>query len=507
MPVLEIDLPWYHRKFFRRVLTGFLPLLGYVLVWTHPSRSHRWKLVSTLLVTAYLLLWTAALFALALQIGWIALDWYGGDFPRVVRRRFGPNYVLLLQDRSLKAPRSGLAAATNRFTALTPYWTDLRGPGRQGHYDETPIRTRWPSRGLPELWRQPCGGGYASFIVAEGLAITLEQRLDDEALVAYSLETGLEVWKHSYPARFEEWMSGEGPRATPVYMKGFVFSLGATGELYCLGARRGTPVWHRNVLQDAGTQNLHYGLAASPLVVGELLLVPAGGPSQAGSLLAYDTLTGQLLWRAIPDSMSYASPVLATLDGTAQVLLVTASRVLGFDPSTQTILWEAPWEVRHGNAICPPVIVDESSFFLGAGYGKGGALFRVRQSDGRWHVETVWQNRHLRTKFNPAVCVEGSLYGLDEGVLVCVEAQTGRPRWRGPRVGYGQLLAAGRHLLVLGGTGKLLLVEANPHQYRQINTLQALTGKTWNIPALAHGLLLVRNSAEMACYQISLPRL
>lgn len=505
--MLEIDLPWYHRKFFRRVLTGFLPLLGYVLVWAHPIRSRRWKVVSTLLVTGYLLVWTAALFALALQIGWIALDWYGGDIPRVVHRRFGPNYVLLEQDRNLKAPRSGLAAGTNQFSALPPYWTDFRGPGRQGRYDETPIRVRWPSRGLPELWRQPCGGGYASFIVADGLAITLEQRLDDEAVVAYSLETGLEVWKHSYPARFDEWMSGEGPRATPVYRRGMILSLGATGELYCLGIRRGTPVWHRNVLDDAGTENLRYGLAASPLIVGDLLLVPAGGATKQGSLLAYDTLTGELLWRAIPDAMTYASPVLATLDGREQVLLVTASRVLGFEPTEQRVLWEAPWKVRDGNATCPPVIVDESSFFLGAGYGQGGALFRVRQTDGQWQVETVWHNRHLRTKFNPAVCVNGFLYGLDEGVLVCVDARTGELRWRGPRVGYGQLLAAGRHLLVLGGTGELLLVEANPERYRRVNGLRALTGKTWNVPALAHGLLLVRNSAEMACYDLRLPKL
>lgn len=504
----EIELPWYHTRFLGRLLSAVLPPLGFVLLWTHPNRRRSRKLIGTLLLAIYSVGWVVAIGALGIRLEWFALDWDGGEVPRLVRRRDGPNYTLLEQDRALQTARNRASnVATNGLDVLTagppPYWTDFRGPRRDGHYDERSILTRWPSRGLRQLWHQPCGGGYASFVVAYGRAFTLEQRRDEEVVVAYDLESGLELWRHAYEARFHEWMGGDGPRATPTYSRERLYSLGATGKLCCLGARTGTLVWERNVLEDTGSENLRYGLATSPLVVNEQLIVLAGGASEQGSLAAYDALTGELLWTALPEQMAYASPVWLGLAGREQLVLVTATGVLGFDPATQETLWRLPWEVSHGNATCPAVPVGEGRFFLGAGYGTRGTVIEVSREGDQWQARKVWESRALRTKFNPAVYHESHLYGLDEGVLACVDAATGERLWRAGRFGYGQLLLASGHLLVLGGHGRVALVKATPDGYQPVASFQALSGKTWNVPALAQGRLLVRNSAEMACYQIS----
>jgi outer membrane protein assembly factor BamB len=467
-------------------------------------RSRKWLASGLLLV--YAVAWVGLWGALGVQVGWFALDWKGGDLPELVLRRDGPNYLALEQDREAQRRERRQAAITNRPPSLPPYWTEFRGPGRAGHYDQAPIRTRWSTRGLPLLWRQPCGGGYASFVVAEGLAFTIEQRLDKEVVAAYNLETGYEHWSQSHDALFSEWMGGDGPRATPTYHLGRLYSLGATGDLRCFGARTGTLVWQQNVLRDSGSENLRYGLAASPLVHGQVVIVSSGTANEDGTLLAYDMLTGELLWKALPDQQAYVTPLLATLGGQEQMLVVTAERVLGLDLADQSVLWEYPWEVQYGNAICLPVVAGDDRFFVGAGYGAGGVLLEVRPADSGLAVEEVWRNRQLRTKFNPAVFHEGHLYGLDEGVLACVDAATGERKWRKGRYGYGQLLLAGEHLIVLGGDGRLALVEAIPERFSPVTSFQALNGKTWNVPAMAHGRLLVRNSSEMACYEIGLPR-
>lgn len=504
-PLTEIDLPWYHRSFFRWVLTILLPPLALLLLWLHPITRRRWKWLVGAIVSLYLVVWIGLIGALGVQVGWFALDWKGGDLPELVFRRDGPNHLMLEQDRDLKSADAAGGELTNVVHSGPAYWTEFRGPDRAGRYAEAPIRTRWAGRGLPVLWKQPCGGGYASFVVAEGLAFTIEQRLNQEVVIAYALETGREVWKLGHEALFSEWMGGDGPRATPTYHRGLLYSLGAAGDLRCLGARTGTLVWQHDVLEDSGSENLRYGLAASPLVYGEQLIVTTGMAGGKGTVLAYDLLTGELLWQALPEQQAYASPMLAMLAGKEQMLVVTAERMVGLDLLDQSVLWEVPWEVSYGNAICLPVIVNDTRFFLGAGYGTGGALIEVRREDAAFTAKEVWQNRNLRTKFNPAVFHEGHLYGLDEGVLACVEAATGEQRWRKGKYGYGQVLLAGSHLIVLGGSGRLALVEARPERFLEVASFQALKGKTWNVPAIAHGRLLVRNSSEMACYDIGLP--
>jgi hypothetical protein len=226
-----------------------------------------------------------------------------------------------------QAPGAGEAATAPPAAPPAPgtrrnYWTNFRGPGRDGRYDEAVLKTNWGAAGLPLLWRQPVGGGYASFVIADGAAYTIEQRRGQEVVAAYHIENGRELWTHGWNAEFRE-STGDGPRATPTWDSGRLYALGATGELRCLDAKTGRPLWSKNILGDNGASNLQWGMAASPLIVDDKVVVLPGGTS-GKSVVAYHKMTGAPVWKVLNDEASYTSPMLVTLGGRQQILVVTA---------------------------------------------------------------------------------------------------------------------------------------------------------------------------------------
>jgi outer membrane protein assembly factor BamB len=385
----------------------------------------------------------------------------------------------------------------------SPYWTDFRGPGRDGVYTEMEIRTAWPSEGLRSLWQQPVGGGYASFVVALGRAFTIEQRRDREVVTAYDVETGRELWAYGWDAEFREAMGGDGPRATPTWDNGFVYALGATGQLVCLESDTGRLVWSLNILRDGEVSNLPWGMAASPLVVDDKVVVlPGAGSSR--SVIAYDKRTGEKAWQALDDRQAYVAPMLVTLAGKRQVLVVGAGRAVGLDVEDGRLLWDYPWTTSNGINSAQPIVVGSNRFFLSSGYGQGAAVVEVRESaPGRYEAETVWKNLNMKNKFNSSVLHAGHVYGLDEGILACVDVETGERKWKAGRYGYGQLILASGHLVVLTETGDLVLVMATPDGHREIARFSVLSGKTWNHPAIDGGRLLVRNATQMAAVDLT----
>jgi outer membrane protein assembly factor BamB len=378
-------------------------------------------------------------------------------------------------------------------------WPDFRGPRRDGRYDGR-IRTNWPNEGLPRLWKQPIGLGYASFVVAGGRAFTIEQRRSQEVAAAYDVATGRELWTNSWEGAFVEAMGGDGPRATPTYHEGRVFVLGALGELRCLDAATGKAIWRRDILTENGASNLDWGMSASPLIVGDNVIVLPGG-ANGRSVVAYHKATGAPVWRALSDRQAYASPMLATLAGVQQIVVVTASRVVGLTTDGR-LLWEYPWVTNMGINVAQPVLLDDDRVFISAGYDHGAAVFQVEGTGKTFSTRTVWENRRMKNKFTTSLLHGGHLYGLDEAILACVDAATGELKWKGGRYGYGQVMLAGDHLIVLTEDGDVVLVRASPERHEELARFTAIEGKTWNHPVIADGRLLVRNLREMAAFDI-----
>ena len=382
--------------------------------------------------------------------------------------------------------------------AVDSYWADFRGPGRAGVYSQTPILTQWPPTGLKELWRQPVGGGYASFAVAAGTLFTIEQRRAKEVASAYDAATGREKWINSWDADFRESMGGDGPRATPVWHDGRVYAQGAEGELRVIDAQSGATVWSKNILKDNGVANIMWGMSNSPLLVDANVIATPGG-SGGKSVVAYNKDTGARVWGALDDKASYTSPMLVELAGKRQILVVTANRAVGLDPASGKLLWEFPWVTEYDINSAQPIILAPNRFLISAGYGHGAALVEVSEGG----AKAVWQNTRMKNRFNSSVLYQGHVYGMDEAIMACIDVNSGDLKWKGGRYGYGQMLLAGGNIVVLTESGEVALVAATPEAHREIARFPAIQGKTWNHPALGAGVLYVRNASEMAAFRIS----
>lgn len=398
-------------------------------------------------------------------------------------------------------PAKPAPRADDPLPGIANYWTDYRGPGRAGVYDQTKLNLEWPSNGPPELWRQKVGGGYASMIVADSLVFTIEQRRGRELVAAYGLDDGRQVWEHSWQSRFSESMGGDGPRATPTWADGRVYAQGANGHLVCLSSRDGAVIWERNILRDAGASNLTWGMSGAPLVVDDLVVAVPGGRN-GKSIFAYDRLTGEVRWSALDDKAGYTSPQVATLAGRRQLLVVSGTRVLGASLEDGRLLWGHPWKTSYDANCAQPLVVDENHVFVSSGYGHGATLLEITEDGGVFTVEEVWFNRNMKNKFNSSVLVDGVVFGLDEGILAAVDVRTGERLWKNGRYRFGQLLYAQGHLIVLSEDGDLALVQASPSEYRELVRFESIPGKTWNVPAMASGRLLVRNQTDMVAYDL-----
>ena len=380
-------------------------------------------------------------------------------------------------------------------------WTDFRGPNRDGRYTERPILTTWNAGGLKPIWKQPVGGGYASFAAANGRAFTIEQRGAQEVVAAYDAATGRELWTNAWNAVFSERMGGDGPRATPTWADGRVYALGATGELRVLEDATGRVVWRTEILQDAGADNLQWGMAASPLIVDDTGVVLPGG-SGGQSVVAYDRTTGKRVWSALDDMQSYSSPMLVTIAGVRQILVFSASRILGLKPDGSGILWEFPWKTQYDVNASQPLLVGDNRVFLSTGYGAGAVLIELTPGPNGLTPREVWRTHRMKNQFASSVLHEGFIYGLDEAILACIDAANGELKWKGGRYGYGQIMLASGHIIVLTEDGDVALVRAASDRHQEVVRFHALDGKTWNHPALVDGRLLIRNINEMAAYDL-----
>jgi outer membrane protein assembly factor BamB len=308
------------------------------------------------------------------------------------------------------------------------------------------------------------------------------------------------VWTHRAAARFWESNGGPGPRGTPALANGRVYAFGSTGILNALNARDGSIVWSRDAASDAGIKVPQWGFASSPLVVDSLVIIAV-----AGRLVAYDLVTGAPRWFGASRGESYSSPHLLTVDGVAQVLLLSEAGAISVAPTDGKVLWQNPW----GFSIVQPALTADGNLLISAINTSGGVGIRriaVTHESGKWTVEERWTSRGLKPYFNDFVIHNGHAFGFDGSILACIDLKDGNRKWKGGRYGNGQivLLAEQDLLLVLSEEGELALVRATHNQFTELARSPAIEGKTWNHPVLVGDVLLVRNGQEMAAFRLLL---
>ncbi|HLJ95290.1 MAG TPA: PQQ-binding-like beta-propeller repeat protein [Gemmataceae bacterium] len=517
------------RTLFRSWFPGIVVCVagvGVAAVWSWPSAQVDFvrRVNGTILLVSaaavFLALWSLFLsglswwLRLAIPLSMLAVGVlvirdvkFTGDMVPLVEFRWLRN-----RDAILEAHRQHQAAAlvtgpVERAGSSESDFPAYRGRQRDGIVHGPALARDWKAQPPHLLWRQPVGGGYAAFAVAGNVAVTIEQRRDREAVVCYDVASGRERWVHDYPAHFTESLGGDGPRATPTIAEDAVYSLGATGRLVCLDLNTGQRRWEVDILAE--NDDLPWGMSGSPLVCDRMVIVNPGvqrSTAAGRAVVAYDCATGRQVWQTGKTKAGYSSPMLAQLAGRRQLLLLDGEILAGYDPQTGKELWRFPWETYQEINVAQPIVLEGDRIFISSGYDKGCAMLRLTESAGQGNVQIVWQNRNMRCKFTSPVAYKGFLYGLDEGILACIHQETGARKWRDGRYGHGQLLLADDLLVILSETGKLVLVEATPEGHRELGSITALEGKTWNNPALAGGKAFIRNSEEMACYDLAARR-
>jgi outer membrane protein assembly factor BamB len=405
------------------------------------------------------------------------------------------------------ADESRAEVVGGRVKVQSDDWPAFRGEHRDGRRPGVRIGTDWEQQPPKLLWKRRVGPGWSSFAVVGDRLYTQEQRGDYEAVVCYRASTGAELWAHKDEIRFSELVSGAGPRATPTIHDGKVYALGGTGKLNCLDAATGRALWSRDIAADSGAKTPTWGFSSSPLVAHGLVMVFAGGPDDKG-VLGYDAVAGgKPKWAAGQGTHSYCSPQLSRLAGALQVLVAQDKGMTALNPETGKVLWEHDWVTAENLArVVQPAVLSDSDVLLGTGFNGGTRRLSVKQAGKKgWTAQEVWTTKAISPYYNDLVIHKGHLYGFDGIFFTCVSLEDeGARKWRVRGYGNGQVLLLPDQdlLLVLSEKGEAVLVEASPARHRRLARIQAIEGKTWNHPVVAHGKLFVRNGREMACYQL-----
>jgi outer membrane protein assembly factor BamB len=430
----------------------------------------------------------------------LRVDSVGGDMSPVASWRWEVSVdETPLESLSVVSPGK---AADLPSTLSSSDWPAFRGANQDSRVPGVTFDTGWDTS-PKELWRKQVGLGWSSFTVIGDYFFTQEQRGEEELVICYRVDTAEEVWINATQARFEDFM-GSGPRATPTYHDGALYTQGATGIIQRIDARTGETIWKRDLKADTGAEIPIWGFSGSPLVAAEKVITFCGGTG-AAAVMAYDRATGEPAWNVGSGTHSYVTGQLAHIAGTPQVLILSDYGIQSLSLETGSVLWEQHLPLESPPRVAQPQVVDGNAVLFASPTGHGTRRLAIESTDDAWTVTEEWVTKKFRPYFNDYVIHEGHCYGYDGNRMMCIDVSTGERQWRGDRLG-GQLILLSDMdaLLVLTEEGEVILVDAKPDAYEIITRFQAITGKTWNHPVIAQGKLFLRNAQEAVCYDLAI---
>lgn len=421
-------------------------------------------------------------------------------------------------------------------------WKQWRGPRSNGIAAQTTLPAAWPAAPFEPRWRVPLGEGWSSPVVAGGRVYTVDRKDAVERSAAYDADTGKLLWERTSPVDFDPHQvgrrHGNGPKSTPAYADGLVYTLGISGRLQCFKADIGEPVWksffpeqfgtaielpdgrayvvgedHVVVPIAAGSKGESrgapvplFGYTGSPLVFGEFLIAATGGTSDTerrGTITAFERRTGKVAWQALDEHVSYSSPVSAEFAGVRQVVVPTGPNLVGLELATGKKLWSVPYQIQYDETIGTPVVAGD--LVLITATGQPLSAWRIaKNAAGEFTATEAWSNQDLSSYLSSMVVVGDYVYGMnDGGEFHCLKLADGKTIWRGGSHGYYTTpLVAGDRILVLNERGKLDVITVNPEKYEPIASLQVAKEYSWTSPAIVGNRIYIRSQRALMCFEL-----
>lgn len=383
-------------------------------------------------------------------------------------------------------------------------YTQWRGQSRDGSASGFVEPAAWPER-LTRRWAVEIGEGYATPLVVGDRVYTHARRGGNEILMALEAASGARIWETSYPAPYKMNPAtaghGEGPKATPLFHDGKLFTLGISGIVTGFDAATGRILWQT----DPPPVDPTFGTATSPVADGPNVIVHVGGHDQ-GALTAFNATTGAVVWRWDGDGPAYASPFVTTIGGTRQVVTISQQNVVGVSAVTGALLWRTPFKTTYDNNAITPIQHGET--LVVSAQGKGITALRPARRNGQWNVEVLWETSEAGLFMSNGVLVDGTLYGLshlNSGQFFALDVENGSILWttRGREAENTAFVKAGTVLFMLNDDGELIVARASRTAFEPIRRYMVAETATWAQPTVTGNRVFVKDLSSLALWTLN----
>ena len=399
---------------------------------------------------------------------------------------------------------SEIAIAQQGDRSRVEGWPQWRGANRDGAATFTAPGT-WPEK-LTLQWKVDVGTGYAAPITVGGRVYAFSRQGEDEVMRALDAASGKTIWETRYNATYKPNSAatrthGTGPKSTPTFADGRLYTLGMTGAVTAFDAATGQQLWQK----PGGRVEPLYHTAMSPLVDRGLVIVHVGGHSN-GALTAFDARTGDVKWSWNGDGPAYGSPVAAALGGARQIVTMTQDNLVGVSAATGELLWRRPYTVRATRNAVTPIIYGQTIIVSGLGMPVTG--FRVANRGGTWSFEDVWTNNDVTMDMSTGVLIGNSIYGFspqNSGQFFAIDANTGQTQWLSePRQGdNAAIVRAGDLWFALETDAELVVARANPKQFEILKRYTVADSATWAQPVLSGQRVFVKDVSTISLWTLN----
>ena len=382
-------------------------------------------------------------------------------------------------------------------------WPQWRGPNRDGAIAVFSDPASWPER-LNQQWQVEVGSGYATPLVVGDRIYMYTRQNEDEVMQALDRETGAAIWRTSYPAPFEMSSSaarhGPGPKSTPTYADGRIFTLGMSGIVTAFDAETGRQLWRNPA--PAAQPLYHTGM--SPVVDAEVMIVHVGGQGE-GALTAFDVATGEARWRWEGDSPAYGSPIVVELEGTRQVVTFTRRNLVGVSVASGELLWSRPFVTPSDTTSQTPILYRDT--LIQAGRENGITAFRVVRGGEAWTTEDVWHTDEVSLHMTNGVEINGVLYGLshlNSGQYFGLDLDSGQVLWLSdPRQAENAaIVRAGDTIFSLQDDAQMLVLNASRTGLDPIRRYEVASSATWAQPAISENRFYVKDVSNLTLWTL-----